>query len=190
MNQEIITIVSGLPRSGTSMMMKMLEAGGLPVLTDQIRTADEDNPKGYYEFERVKQIEEDKAWLPEAQGKAVKMIAALLKHLPSTYKYKVIFMQRHAEEMLASQREMLVRRGEPTDTIPDERMAKLFSKHVEKIEDWLSEEPHFDILYVHYSDAVANAMDQARRVNQFLGGDLDEAAMAGVVDPDLYRQRR
>ncbi|HFD38992.1 MAG TPA: sulfotransferase family protein, partial [Anaerolineae bacterium] len=96
-----ITIVSGLPRSGTSMMMKMLEAGGLPVLTDQIRAADEDNPKGYYEFERVKQIEHDQEWLPDAQGKAVKMIAALLKHLPPDYEYKIVFMQRDMQEVLA-----------------------------------------------------------------------------------------
>jgi len=96
---EAITIVSGLPRSGTSMMMKMLEAGGLPVLTDEIRTADADNPRGYYEFERVKQIETDNAWLPEARGKAVKMIAALLKHLPPDYRYRVIFMQRKMEEL-------------------------------------------------------------------------------------------
>ena len=190
MNQQSITIVSGLPRSGTSMMMKMLEAGGLPVLTDRIRTADEDNPKGYYEFERVKQIEEDRSWLPDAQGKAVKMIAALLKHLPPDYAYKVVFMRRDIEEVLASQREMLIRRGEPTDRIPDERLADLFAKHVEQIEAWIAGQPNVDVLYVHYSDVLANPLDHARRINRFLGGALDEQAMAGVVDPDLYRQRR
>ncbi len=190
MDRDTITLVSGLPRSGTSMMMKMLEAGGLPVLTDQVRTADEDNPKGYYEFERVKQIEHDQAWLPDAQGKVVKMIAALLKHLPADYAYKIVFMRRDIEEVLASQREMLVRRGEPTDTVADERMAALFAKHVEQVESWLGAQPNVDALYVHYSDVLGNPLDQARRVNQFLGGVLDEEAMAAVVDPDLYRQRR
>ncbi|HSJ55892.1 MAG TPA: sulfotransferase family protein, partial [Anaerolineae bacterium] len=98
MENNAIVIVSGLPRSGTSMMMKMLEAGGVRVLTDYERTADEDNPKGYYEFERVKQIEHDREWLPEACGKAVKMVSALLKHLPADYYYKVIFMRREMEE--------------------------------------------------------------------------------------------
>jgi len=119
MDRDTILIVSGLPRSGTSMMMKMLEAGGMAVLTDNIRTADQDNPRGYYEFERVKQIEHDTAWLPEAQGKAVKMIAGLLKHLPADYVYKIIFMQRDMDEVLASQRQMLVRRGKPTDCASD-----------------------------------------------------------------------
>ena len=189
MDQDTIVLVSGLPRSGTSMMMKMLEAGGLPVLTDHIRTADEDNPKGYYEFERVKQIEEDKTWLPEARGKVVKMIAALLKHLPPGYEYKMVFMRRDIEEVLASQRQMLIRRGEPSDAVPDERMAALFGKHVERIEAWLAEQPNMDVLYVNYGDTLANPLDQALRINQFLGGDLDVESMVGAVDPRLYRQR-
>ena len=189
MDQEIITIVTGLPRSGTSMMMKMLESGGMPVLTDHIRTADEDNPKGYYEFERVKQIEEDKAWLPEARGKAVKMVAALLKHLPPDYTYKVIFMRRTIEEVLASQRKMLLRRGEPANTISDERMADLFRKHVAQIETWLSEQSNLETLYVEYGQILERPAEQAQALNQFLGGSLDAQKMADVVDPRLYRQR-
>jgi len=187
---ETITIVSGLPRSGTSMMMKMLEAGGLPVLTDEIRTADEDNPRGYYEFERVKQIETDKAWLPEARGKAVKMIAALLKHLPADYHYQVIFMQRKMKEILASQRQMLIRRGEPTDMVSDERMAALFEKHVQQVQHWLAEQPNLDVLYVHYNHVLADPLPHARRINDFLGGTLDVERMVAVVEPGLYRQRR
>jgi hypothetical protein len=189
MDQDTITIVSGLPRSGTSMMMKMLEAGGMPVLTDHLRTADEDNPKGYYEFERVKQIEHDQAWLPEARGRVVKMVAALLKHLPAGYSYKVIFMRRNIEEVLASQRQMLVRRGEATDAVPDARMADLFGKHVERVEAWLAEQPNMDVLYVHYSDVLADPGGQAQRINQFLGDTLALEKMAKVVDPNLYRQR-
>lgn len=189
MNQETIVLVSGLPRSGTSMMMKMLEAGGLAPLVDHIRTADEDNPKGYYEFERVKQIETDQAWLEEARGKVVKMIAALLKHLPDRYQYKVIFIRRNMDEILASQRQMLIRRGEPVNTISDEKMAALFERHIEQVTDWLTEQPNFETLYVHYTDIVQNPLSNAKRINAFLDGILDEQAMAEAVDPSLYRQR-
>ena len=154
MDQQTITIVSGLPRSGTSMMMKMLEAGGMPVLTDHIRTADEDNPRGYYEFERVKQIEHDPSWLQDAQGKVVKMISALLKHLPSNYTYKVIFMRRNMEEILASQKQMLIRRGESTDAVSDEKLAELFRHHMERIITWIDEQPNFDIIYTSYNEIL------------------------------------
>src|SRR5437899_574640 len=120
MDSNTVTIVSGLPRSGTSMMMKMLEAGGMEPLTDHVRTADEDNPKGYYEFERVKDLEKDQTWLEDAKGRYVKVISMLLKHLPAGYTYKVIFMRRTMEEILASQRKMLVRRGESPDRVADE----------------------------------------------------------------------
>lgn len=189
MDQDTIVVVSGLPRSGTSMMMKMLEAGGMPVLTDYIRTADEDNPKGYYEFERVKQIEQDQDWLPDAQGKVVKMIAALVKHLPAEYAYKVVFMRRGIEEILASQRQMLIRRGEPTDTISDERMGELFRRHVVQIEAWLAEQPNMDVIYVEYGSILDEPLKQANRLNDFLDGALDVTKMAEVVDPSLYRQR-
>jgi|GEM_PF-2420 len=190
MTEKTIIIVSGLPRSGTSMMMKMLEAGGLPALTDNIRTADADNPKGYYEFERVKQIENDKEWLPQASGKVVKMISALLKHLPEDYNYKVIFMRRNIAEILASQERMLVRRGEPTDKVDDDTMRRLFEKHLQKVENWLTKQPDFDVLYVSYNAILEDPEKHAAKINQFLDNTLDEQAMLGVVDPALYRQRR
>lgn len=190
MKASEIAIVSGLPRSGTSMMMKMLEAGGMPVLTDNIRTADEDNPKGYYEFERVKQIEQDRAWLEDAHGKVVKMIAALLKHLPPDNEYKVIFMKRDIGEVLASQRQMLIRRGEPPDAVPDEKMAELFRRHVVQVEAWLADQPTFDVIYIEHGRVLANPLAEAKRVSGFLGGKLDAERMAEVVDPALHRQRR
>jgi len=190
MDRDTILIVSGLPRSGTSMMMKMLEAGGMAVLTDNIRTADQDNPRGYYEFERVKQIEHDTAWLPEAQGKAVKMIAGLLKHLPADYVYKIIFMQRDMDEVLASQRQMLIRRGEATDSIGDDRMGALFYKHVEQVKAWLAMQPNVEVLYIHYSDVLAEPAAQAEQINQFLDNMVDASKMAEAVDPKLYRQRQ
>ncbi len=190
MDKEAITIVSGLPRSGTSMMMGMLEAGGLPVLTDSLRRADEDNPRGYYEFELVKKIEKEQGWLEEARGKAVKLISALLKYLPPTYSYQIIFMRRSLAEVLASQRQMLIRRGEPPSTVDDERMAALFEKHLAAVEQWLATQPHMRVLYVRYDEVVADALAQAQRVNEFLGGGLDVERMAAAVDRALYRQRQ
>jgi len=189
MTEKTIVVVSGLPRSGTSMMMKMLDAGGLPVLTDNIRKADDDNPKGYYEFERVKQIETDKEWLPQAEGRVVKMISALLKHLPQDYRYKVIFMRRKMAEILASQKRMLVRRGEPTDKIDDQTMAQLFERHLQQVESWLAQQPNFDVVYVSYNAILENPLQHTARINEFLGGTLNEEAMVGVIDPTLYRQR-
>jgi hypothetical protein len=190
MSRDYVTIVSGLPRSGTSMMMKMLEAGGMAVVTDNVRTADEDNPKGYYEFERVKKIETDTAWLPEARGKVVKMISALLRHLPADHRYKVVFMRRRIDEVLASQRQMLVRRGKPTDAVSDEKRAAAFAKHVGQVEEWLAARPDVDVLYVSYNEMVDDPAPHAARIAAFLDGGLDTAAMAGVVAGELYRQRR
>ena len=187
---DFVTVVTGLPRSGTSMMMKMLDSGGMPVLVDHIRTADEDNPKGYYEFERVKQIETDQAWLADAGGKAVKMVAALLKHLPTNYQYRIIFMQRSIGEVLASQREMLRRRGEPADGLSDEEMAGMFAKHVEKIQSWLVQQHNMQVLYVRYRDVIENPAEQARLINEFLGSILDVGRMEETVDGTLYRQRQ
>jgi len=190
MNREIVTIVSGLPRSGTSMMMKMLEAGGMQVLTDNVRTADEDNPKGYYEFEKVKQIEHDSSWLENARGRAVKMISALLKYLPQGYHYRVIFLRRKMEEILASQRQMLVRREEPADKVGDERMAGLFRRHLEQVEAWIDEQPNIEVVYISYNEILSSPVEQAARINQFLGHTLSVENMVSVIDKMLYRQRQ
>jgi hypothetical protein len=189
--KQIVTVVSGLPRSGTSMMMKLLEAGGLPPLTDNLRTADEDNPKGYYEFERVKQLPKgDVAWLPEAQGKVVKVIAALLPSLPGGYQYRVIFMQRAMPEVLASQRQMLIRRGEDPDKIPDDVIAKLFEKHLKQVNEWVSQQPNVARLDVNYNEMLKNPQPFIAQINAFLENRLDTAQMATVVDPSLHRQRK
>ncbi len=171
------------------MMMRMLEAGGLEVLTDQVRTADKDNPRGYYEFERVKQIENDESWLEEAAGKVVKMISQLLVHLPPSHRYQVVFMRRDIDEVLASQRKMLERRGEPLDRISDARMAELFHKHLERVGAWLDRQPNFDVAYVSYNKVLESPREQAETLNHLFAQDLDVAAMAEVVDPALYRQR-
>ena len=186
-----VTVVSGLPRSGTSMLMKMLEAGGIPPLTDSIRSADDDNPKGYYEFEPVKAMDKgDTAWVSDAQGKVVKVISALLKYLPVDYQYKLIYSRRSMPEILASQRKMLIRRGEDPDKMDDEQMAELFSKHVAQVEQWLKAQPNMSVLYVQYSDILSDPQPQITRINEFLGGQLDTVQMAIVVDPNLYRNRQ
>jgi hypothetical protein len=190
MKSDTIVIVSGLPRSGTSMMMKMLAAGGVEPLIDNLRAADDDNPKGYFEFERVKQIEHDKAWLADARGRAVKLISALLKHLPPTYNYKVIFMRRAMPEILASQRQMLLRRGEPADAVPDDKMAAMFDKHVAQLESWLAAQPNIETVYVSYNEVMKDPRPHAKGINAFLGGSLNVEAMAEVADRSLYRQKR
>ena len=188
--KQVITIVSGLPRSGTSMLMKMLEAGGIPPLTDDIRIADDDNPKGYYEFERAKKLKDgDTAWLPTARGKAVKIIAALLVHLPSDYEYRVMFMRRNIDEVLASQAKMLTNRGEES-RVDDAAMADLFQKHVKQVRAWMNSQPNLQYLDVDYNAMLRDPIPHVRQINQFLGGRLDEQKMAAVVDPNLYRQRK
>lgn len=185
-----ITIVSGLPRSGTSMTMKMLEAGGIPPLTDHIRSADDDNPKGYYEYERAKKLRDgDTDWVPEAEGKAVKVIGALLIHMPAGYEYRVLFMRREMKEILASQAKMLENRGEE-NKVDDETIAALFAKHVKQVEDWMDNQPNLKYIDVDYNAILADPVPHVKKINQFLGGELDESAMLAVVDPQLYRQRR
>jgi hypothetical protein len=188
---KCIAVVSGLPRSGTSMMMKMLEAGGTPPMTDKIRAADDDNPKGYYEFERVKQMDKgDTAWVPEARGKVVKVISALLKYLPSSEQYRIIFVRRNMSEILASQRKMLVNRGEDPDKQDDAQMSMLFEKHLNQVESFLASQPNMQTLYLHYSDILTDPQTQASKIISFLGLELNEEAMTEAVDPKLYRNRQ
>ncbi len=190
-SNDTITIVSGLPRSGTSMMMSMLEAGGLAALTDGIRTADEDNPKGYYEFERVKKIKQDTAWLDDAKGKVVKMISQLLLDLPATYQYRVVFMRRNIDEVLASQKQMMVRRGTVKEGGPsDKEMGDMLLKHVDHVLHWMDKQPNIKYVTVSYNEMVKDAKDSIAKINQLLGGTLNVAAMSGVVDKALYRQRK
>ena len=185
-----VAVVSGLPRSGTSMMMKVIEAGGLPVVTDEQRTADEDNPKGYFELERVKRLDKgDTAWVADAQGKVVKVISALLEYLPPAYTYRIVFIRREMSEILASQKKMLERRGESTDRVSDEELARLFTKHLQKVETWLRGQPNISVLYVDYNAMLADPSPYIHQVNQFLGGTVDEQKMAAMVDPTLYRNR-
>ena len=189
--EDPVIVVSGLPRSGTSMLMGMLSAGGVPLVEDGIRTADEDNPKGYYELEQVKEIDKpgDKSWIQDTRGKGVKIISSLLQDLPDDCDYKVIFSRRHLSEVLASQKKMLARRGESTDEIADEEMAKHFSKHLLGVHAWLDARANFQVLYVDHREALEDPARAAQAINEFLGGRLDTDAMTATVDRQLYRNR-
>ena len=184
-----ITIVSGLPRSGTSMMMKMLEAGGMEPVTDNIRKPDIDNPRGYYELERVKKIQEDASWLGDTQGRVFKMVAMLLQHLPPTFEYQVVFMQRDMGEMLASQAKMLKRLGTQGGDVDPDRMAEIFRGQIEKIRRWLDTQANIDVLFVDYASVLKEPEQQADRINAFVEQDLNIESMAKIVDPSLYRNR-
>lgn len=187
MNPEIV-VVSGLPRSGTSLMMQMLDRGGVEVVTDKIRAADVDNPRGYYEFERVKKIKADASWIPEARGKAVKMVSQLLYDLPPSERYLVIFMVRDLDEMILSQEKMLARLGRPA--APRDEIRRAFILHLERLRGWLAAQAHIDVLDVRYDDLIARPEEQAERVGRFLAGRPDVRAMAGAVDASLYRNRK
>ena len=189
---EPVVVVSGLPRSGTSMAMQMLSAGGLTCATDGIRAADEDNPRGYFEVERVKQLhkEDDKSWMEAHQGQAVKVISFLLRHLPGDLRYRVLLIHRDLQEVLASQRRMLQRRGEDPDAVPEPEMARAFADHLREVEAFLEGAPNFDVLPLDHARILADPAAAAAAIDGFLGGGLDRGAMAAAVDRSLHRNRR
>jgi hypothetical protein len=186
-----VVVVSGLPRSGTSMMMKMLDAAGIPIMTDAVRTADEDNPKGYFEFERVKDLEKDPdhEWVREARGKALKVISWLLKDLPDEHAYQIVFMRRDIDEVLASQNKMLVHRGEE-NTADDEIMAEAYRNHLASVRIMARKKANWSLVEIRYDEAIRDPAGVARKVNAFLGGRHDERRMVDAVDEKLYRNRK
>jgi sulfotransferase family protein len=188
---EPIVVVSGLPRSGTSMMMHMLEAGGVPVVSDGERAADIDNPKGYFELERIKDLEseQDKSYLRAARGSAVKVISFLIQFLPDDNDYRIVFMRRDLDEVLASQKKMIDRLASEDTAADAEKMKEAFRNDIARVRVLCRTRPNFSLYEVHYRDAVADPDAACRAVNAFLGGSLDEAAMRAAVDASLYRNR-
>jgi len=189
MQRNFLAIVSGLPRSGTSMMMRMLDEGGVPALTDHVRQADIDNPKGYYEFEPVKRTKQDPSWLEDADGKVVKMVHLLLLDLPTTREYRVIFMRRRLEEVIKSQNVMLEHKGKSTQGLRDEQVMALFRQQIQQVTDYMQAHPNFRFLEVDYNQMLARPEPSVHAIDEFLGGGLDRGKMLQVVDPTLYRQR-
>jgi hypothetical protein len=172
------------------MMMKMLEAGGLPCLTDLKRSPDESNPQGYYEFESVKKLPDgDQEWLQAARGKAVKVISALLEFLPPIYPYKILFMQRNITEVLSSQRQMLNRIHQKMDPVSDEHFVSLFQKQEAQVKAWISGQPTMEICHINYNDLLVNPWLQLEKIQQFLELPLNLQSMLQVVDLNLYRHR-
>ena len=185
----MITIVSGLPRSGTSLMMQMLVAGGMTPLADGERKADTDNPRGYLEWERIKTLPTDPGCIAEAEGKVVKVISRLLLGLPSDREYRIIFMQRPLPEVLASQDEMLRRRGTYKEGANRARISAAFEKHLREVYAWLDSRPCVKSIRIHYRDALKQPEQVCGQIMEFLGVPLDTKAMIGQVDSSLYRTR-
>lgn len=185
----MITIVSGLPRSGTSLAMQMLAAGGLPVLTDGLRAANANNPRGYQEWEKIKRLPQEPACIGEAEGKAVKVISSLLFTLPADRKYRVLFMLRPIEEIVASQAAMISNLGTQGPALPAAAMQAALTAHRSQVLAWLDRQAHVQILRLDYPALIAHPMASAREMARFLGLPLDAGAMARQVDPSLHRQR-
>lgn len=189
MIDDEIVVVSGLPRSGTSLMMRMLHAGGLEPLTDEERKPDPDNPGGYYEFERVKKLPADTEWLPMAKGKAVKILGELIKHLPSGYIYRIIFMMRDFDEIIASQKKMLIRSGEDPDKVPEREMADLLRRYLVNLKRYINRQDNMEVIYVSYNEIMEDPEEVVEEIDDFFENGLDTSAMIECVDPGLYRNR-
>ena len=188
-NRDYLTIVSGLPRSGTSLMMQMIHVGGIPALTDEIRKPDEDNPRGYYEFEPVKRTKQDPAWVAGGVGKVVKMVHLLLRDLPAGSRYRVIFARRDLDEVVQSQNIMLERHGKSSGGLPLERMKQMFLAQISEVQNFMNSRPaDFRFIEVNYNELLAAPKPHVSRISAFLDG-LNEAAMLSAIDAKLYRNR-
>lgn len=181
-------VVSGLPRSGTSMMMQILEAGGLPVLSDGVRTPDEDNPRGYYELEAVKRTKHDASWLEGSDGKVVKIVHALLADLPTDRPYRVVMMRRKTETVVKSQAAMLDRLGQEGADLEPQKLCNIYEHQLEQAKDYMNRQSCFEFIEAWYGAVIEFSQYQVERLNHFLSGELDVEAMMAVVDPALRRQ--
>ena len=189
MKSDEIVVVSGLPRSGTSLLMQMLGAGGAALLTDENRLPDEDNPKGYLEYEPIKNLRINKEWLSLSKGKVVKIIHALLPDLPSNYQYKIIFINRNLEEVVASQTKMLQRTGRVGANMPADKLTALFNAERARILKWVGVQKNMELLECDYREIVEDAFFNAQRIATFLELELDINLMAQGVDTKLYRNK-
>jgi len=185
----VITVVSGLPRSGTSLMMQMVVAGGIPALSDGLRTADENNPRGYFEWEPAKTLKEHPEKIVAAEGKGVKIISALLPQLPDGHDYRVLFMIRPLEEVVASQNKMLQRLGREVPKTPQASVIAAFEKHLKEIDGWLAKKSNIKILRVEHAKVLTDPKNEAARISDFLGYSLDVGSMARQVERSLHRER-
>ena len=182
-----VVVVTGLPRSGTSMLMQMLAAGGLEAFSDGARAPDANNPRGFLEHARVRALARDAEWLPEADGRAVKVVAPLLPHLPAGPAYRVVWLDRDLDEVLRSQRRMLARLGRPA--APDDTLRAAYARHLEAAAAWTETTPRVGVLRLDYARVTEAPTEAARTLAAFLDRGLDVEAIAAAVDPALYRER-
>lgn len=188
---NFITVVSGLPRSGTSLMMQMLTAGGLTPVTDGQRTPDEDNPRGYLEFEGVKKLKTDKSWVPTARGGVVKLVHLLIMDLPLTEHYRVVFMRRHIEEVLKSQNVMLERQGKKGADLSFDELKNLYLRQIDTVQAYMKKHAdRFEFVEVSYNRLIDDPAPVVLSLCEFLACGLDAGKMVAAVDPALYRNRR
>lgn len=184
----MITIVSGLPRSGTSLMMQILERAGMEILSDGLRKADDNNLRGYYEYEKVKTLIKDNSWLGEAEGKVVKVISGLLAFLPDSYEYKIIFMQRDIDEILCSQAKMLERLGIPQKADP-KSLKMTFEKQLVMSIKMISQQTNMEFIEISYRKLVLDPESEIKKINEFFGNGLSDTKMCEAIDKTLYRER-
>jgi len=187
--RDPVFVVSGLPRSGTSLAMQMLHAGGIPAVTDGERASDDDNPRGYFEFERVKQLRTDARWLDDAAGKAVKVIHLLLQHLPDDRPYRVFFMERDLREVVRSQAVMLERSGRAGGGLAPDRLMAIYRQQLDATMAWLAARPNFRVLKVPYAQLVSEPGSMIDAIAAFADRPMDRDRMLAAVDPGLYRNR-
>jgi len=186
---RLITVVSGLPRSGTSLMMQMLVAGGLPALTDGLRSADENNPRGYFEWQPAKLLKQNPEAIADAEGKVVKIISALLGHLPAMHDYRVLFMMRPLEEVVASQNRMLERLGKAVPQTPTAAVISAFQKHLKEVDDLFAAKSYLKVMRVNHAEVLAQPRESAASIAGFVGTPLSVEQMAAQVERSLYRER-
>ena len=183
-----LVIVTGLPRSGTSLVMSLLAAGGHPILEDHRRAPDPDNPRGYYEFEPVKSLMRDNTWLHAHAGQAIKIISTLLPFIPPDLPLDVIWIQRHLPEVLASQSTMLMRAGKPLAANPA-LLATAFQKQTMATEAFLTRRPRTRVLALQHHELLQSPVQQISRLLDFLPSLQNESKMLQTIDPALHRQR-
>lgn len=185
---SMLYIVSGLPRSGTSMLMQMLKAGGLKIFTDNKRKPDQDNLKGYFEYEKVKDLKKDNSWVKTAEGCALKVVSPLLQYLPKKLKYKIIFIERNLDEILASQNKMLKNR-QTQDHTSDQKLKQSFKRHLKNIKAWLDKQQNFEILYINYNKILNNPEKYISQIIKFLNLKVNPQKLTQVIDAESYRNK-
>ena len=186
----MIIVVSGLPRSSTAMMMKMLKEGGIQILSDDVKKPDDNNPQGYFEYDLVSKLPEGKTdWLEEAEGKVVKVISYFLHHLPPKHEYRVLFMERNFSEILKSQKKTIIEEKQKIHKKEDKMMEDYYKTHIKQTKEWLSLQPNFSVIYLSYNELVKNPNQDLSKLSNFLEHELNLDKMSKAIDQNLYRQR-